>query len=97
MNRDPSVAAAMLQGQKNVDNPVDESPDDAGMSRKKKMRRKSGKAGGQATERSGLEGDPDPGDLKQDTPGRPKSASSRQQTQPQQKVLTGNDEQDDDK
>jgi hypothetical protein len=33
-------------------------------------------------------------DEKQDTPGRPKSESSRQQTQPNQEVQTGNAELD---
>lgn len=58
------------------------------------MRRKSRDQDVKADNRPGLESDESPDDLKQDTPGRPKSASSRQQTQPRQRVQSGNDETD---
>jgi hypothetical protein len=45
-----------------------------------------------APSRSGLQGDK--GEPKQDTPGRPKSSSSRQQTQPGQNSQTGSPELD---
>jgi hypothetical protein len=45
-------------------------------------------------ESPGLEEDKAPDALQQDTPGRPKSASSRQQTQPGQSTQTGNAAQD---
>lgn len=41
------------------------------------------------SKRSGLNGDISPFTQHQDTPGRPKSASSRQQTRPEQATQTG--------
>lgn len=98
MNRDPSVAAAMLQDEEKVDTPARTAPegDDASMSGKSRMRRKSLDKGVRADRLSGLAGDESPDGLKQDTPGRPKSASSRQQTKPRQIVQSGNDEKDQD-
>jgi hypothetical protein len=98
MNRDPGVAAAMLQAEKDAEAPDDDQPvDDASMARKRQMHRKPPGKDAPASGHSGLEGDDSADDLQQDTPGRPKSASSRQQTQPRQKGQTGNDEQDGDK
>lgn len=47
------------------------------------------------TAKPGLKGDAD-GDLQQDTPGRAKSASSRQQTVPNQKTQSGSEDLDGD-
>jgi hypothetical protein len=96
MNRDPTVATAILQDQKKVetDAGTEPPPDDASMSRKSGMRRKERDQHVQADALPGLESDESPDDLKQDTPGRPKSASSRQQTQPRQVVQSGNEETD---
>jgi hypothetical protein len=66
------------------------------MSRKSGMTRKSRHQGAKADKLPGLESDKSPDDLKQDTPGRPKSASSRQQTQPRQTLQSGNEETDTD-
>jgi hypothetical protein len=86
----------MLQDDSNAETPSDAGPpaDDAAMSRKSRMRPKSRDEGVAAERRPGLQGDAGPDKLKQDTPGRPKSASSRQQTQPRQTVQSGSDEDD---
>jgi hypothetical protein len=89
MNRDPSVAAAeLLSGKKR-------KSADVAVSRPRKQGHRPLPDGDvPPDEGPGLEGDEAPVSLKQDTPGRPKSASSRQQTQPDQKTQTGNSEQD---
>jgi len=59
------------------------------MRRKDMPQTSDGTGHGADSAQSGLEGDGNSPRVKQDTPGRPKSASSRQQTQPAQATQSG--------